>query len=253
MGLRSRYGARQRVTQAEVAELVGYSSVWYGMLERGQRDPGYSEEFLDGVAAVLRLNFHERIVLYRLAVGREPAPRALTALPEVDVATRQMLDEVCTPAWCMTPAGDVLAHNDATSVWLRHMVESVPRNFLRWVCASDSAREQLINWRDDWAGPAVAQLRAALAERPGDERIRDVLSAVLSASPDLRAGWDAAPQVRVHPGHAVRRLRIPGRPEGVGVHHISMQLTANPGVQLFAILPHGGRPISWGHLPPPLG
>jgi hypothetical protein len=251
-GLKSRYGARHKLSQAEVAHLVGSSAVWYGMLERGQRDQGYSEEFLDRVAVVLRLTFHERIVLFRLAAGREPAPRPLVGMPEIDVATMQMVQQVRSPSWCATAAGDVLAHNDAAANWLPGFVDSQPRNFALWVCTSPDARRQLVDWERSWAAPAVAQLRAAMAERPEDQRVREVLATVLSACSGLWKEWSTAPQVRVHPGHAIRHLVIPEQAGRIGVHHLCMRLTANPGVQLYVLLPHSGQPLGWGHLPPPL-
>ncbi|GAB4054831.1 helix-turn-helix domain-containing protein [Catellatospora paridis] len=238
-GLPARVGARQTVRQSEAAELVGYSAVWYARLERGQRDPGYSDAFLDRVSVVLRLNYHERIVLYRLAAGRNPAPRALQRLPTVDDSTARFVEQVPTPAWCMTAAGDIRAANTATGRWLPTLVEMQQPNFPLWVCTSPSARQQLLDWRDGWAVPALAQLRAALAERPNDAEVRAVLAAVLSARPDLQAAWDELPQVRVHPGHAIRQMIVAGIDQPVSVHHISLELTANPGVQLFAILPEG--------------
>src|SRR4051812_1362956 len=61
------------VSQEDVARLLSVSTRWYRKLEQGEA-AGYSDDFLDRVCTVLRLNHDERTMLYLLAVGHEPPP-----------------------------------------------------------------------------------------------------------------------------------------------------------------------------------
>ena len=61
--------ARRRVPglkREEVAELVGVSPNWYAAFEAGRTDQRFSSAFVQRVAAALRLDERERIVLFRL-------------------------------------------------------------------------------------------------------------------------------------------------------------------------------------------
>src|SRR6185312_8241675 len=52
----------------EVAELVGVSPNWYAFFESGMSDRRFSAAFVERVADALRLDDHERPLLFRLAL-----------------------------------------------------------------------------------------------------------------------------------------------------------------------------------------
>ncbi|WP_191838972.1 helix-turn-helix domain-containing protein [Catellatospora chokoriensis] len=238
-GLPQREGKRQRVSQAEVASLVGVSLTWYGGLERGEINPGYSDAFLDAVADVLRLDCHERNVLYQLAAGRDAVPSQRPPALEVDETVQRIIDQSGVPAWCQTPAGDVVAWNAEAARWFPHL--SYERNMVRWICVYPEAQTKLLAWETDWAMPMIAQVRAALP-RWGSDPMKDVLAEAVNAVPAARAGWRRTPCIIDHLDDRPRGLHVPFQQEPVVVQVIVMDLPQNPRIRVMQLLPQEQQP-----------
>ncbi|MDI1461038.1 helix-turn-helix domain-containing protein [Catellatospora sp. KI3] len=234
-GLPPKKSSSRVVTQADVATLVGCSPLWYGNLERGVREPGYSAEFLQSVADVLALDSHERTVLFLLALGREPAGSA-AAGPNPHSASVEIIHHMVVPAWFMTPSGDVLDYNGAALRWFPHLAHE--NNLFRWICQSPGAKRQLVRWQADWLSSAIAQLRAANARWPDDPRLREVLGELLDTNATVRAVWDRQACVRLHPDAEVRSLFLPGGQSLARVQHVVTDLADRSQLRMVALMPH---------------
>ncbi|MFD7070636.1 helix-turn-helix transcriptional regulator [Streptomyces sp. NPDC059913] len=195
------------LTQHDVARLTGVSDRWYGALERGVR-AGYSDGFLDRLAAVLRLNRAERRALYLKAVGRPPV---LAAAPESDAAEmdgvlQQFLDsQGPNPAYATDLAWNIVGHNAPLRAWFPWATREA--NPMRWALLQEEAQEQLVNWVDDWVRPYLGQIRYERAQYPGSEALGQLERDVL-ASPVVREIW-ARRDVVEHADGDLRRLRLP--------------------------------------------
>jgi len=64
---------RDIVTQEQFAHTIGYTVGWYRKLELGEQ-AGYSDDFLESVAAGFRLKDAEKTLLFLLAAGRAARP-----------------------------------------------------------------------------------------------------------------------------------------------------------------------------------
>ncbi|MFF0819260.1 MULTISPECIES: helix-turn-helix domain-containing protein [Micromonospora] len=186
---RRRRARRSNVTQEEVAEIVGVSVVWYSNLERGVR-ANYSEAFLDAVAEALRLDRHERELLYLLAVGRMPPPSPVGATAVVlGPALRQFVEGQRWATYVLDRYARVVLHNEVCEAyypWLR----SDP-SYPRWLFTDADARRRLVNWDTDWAAPMLTQMRIAQALHPQDAGIAALVDACLATNPEARCLWNA--------------------------------------------------------------
>ncbi|MFI5800427.1 helix-turn-helix domain-containing protein [Streptomyces sp. NPDC051677] len=197
------------LSQRDVARLTGVSERWYGSLERGN-EANYSADFLDRLSSVLQLSRAERHVLYLRAIGRPPA---LAAVPETDAASemddilQQFLDSQSpNPAYVSDLAWNVIGHNEPLRDWFPWAAHQA--NLMRWVFLSREAREQLVNWREDWARPYLGQIRYARVHYPQNEALRRLERDILAGSPDLQKIWDRC-EVYEHANGGVRRLKLP--------------------------------------------
>jgi transcriptional regulator with XRE-family HTH domain len=84
---------REGVSQAEVAELAAVSLNWYELFESGRGDRRVSVDFVRRIAQALRLDFNDRMELYRLAL---PEAQALDEL-------RQRTEMAASSVLCAIP------------------------------------------------------------------------------------------------------------------------------------------------------
>ncbi|MEU7179489.1 MULTISPECIES: helix-turn-helix domain-containing protein [Streptomyces] len=197
------------LTQRDVARLTGVSERWYGSLERG-KEAGYSADFLDRLSSVLGLSRAERHALYLRAVGHSPA---LAAVPEADAAAemdevlQQFLDnQAPNPAFVTDLAWNVIGYNGPLLDWFPWAAYQA--NQMRWAFLSPEAREQLVNWEQDWARPYLGQIRYERTHHPKSEALRQLERGILAASPAARKMWDRREMVE-HADGDLRRLRLP--------------------------------------------
>jgi transcriptional regulator with XRE-family HTH domain len=78
-GFRIRGRRKRGLSQAELAELSEVSLNWYELFESGRGDRHVSVDFVERIAQVLRLDFKDRLELFRLAL---PEGRALDQIRE---------------------------------------------------------------------------------------------------------------------------------------------------------------------------
>ncbi|MEU3449194.1 helix-turn-helix transcriptional regulator [Streptomyces thermolilacinus] len=200
IGLRA-YGTTRRVPglrREELAQLAGVSAGYYTRLEQGQADTA-SEQVLDALARVLRLDEIERVHLHNLA--RRPSgaglrePRRETPHPRV-LALLESLGEA-TPAVVLGRRGDVLAWNRTGHALIAEHVDfrapeeptrrpSVPRMFFLDPLTRDLYR----NW-EELARVHVAYLRLTAGRYPTDARLAELIGELSMGSDDFARMWAA--------------------------------------------------------------
>lgn len=197
------------LTQRDVARLTGVSERWYGELERGN-EAKYSSDFLDRLSSALRLNRAERHALYLRAVGHPPAVAAVPeadAAAEMDEVLQRFLDsQVPNPAFATDLAWNVIGYNGPLLDWFPWAAYQA--NQMRWAFLSEEAREQLVNWEQDWAPSYLGQIRYERAQHPKSEALRYLERDVLAGSPAAREIWDRREMVE-HADGDLRQLRLP--------------------------------------------
>ncbi|CAM5324056.1 helix-turn-helix transcriptional regulator [Streptomyces abikoensis] len=197
---------RSGLTQQEVATLTGVSVTWYRKLEKGE-PADFSDAFLQRLTMTLRLDETERGVLFQLAVGRTPEPTRLAVDTAVDESMQALLDtQLPNPAYVTNLWWDIVAHNDQQADWFPWI--PYERNSMRWAFLYPEAREQLVNWRDDWANPFLAQIRVAIAHNPKSKELAQLRDDILSGNAEAAELWKAN-RTQVHPDGDIRRLRLP--------------------------------------------
>ncbi|MET7679013.1 helix-turn-helix domain-containing protein [Streptomyces sp. NPDC005423] len=208
-GLASQGRRSMGLSQRDVARLTGVSERWYSSLERG-KEAGYSADFLDRLSSALQLSRAERHALYLRAIGRPPAlavvPEA-DAAAEMDEALQRFLDnQAPDPAFVTDLVWNVIGYNEPLRDWFPWAVHQA--NQMRWAFLDPGAREQLVNWEQDWARPYLGQIRYARAHYPENEALRILERDILAGSPDARKIWDRR-EVYEHADGELRRLKVP--------------------------------------------
>src|SRR5262249_9544799 len=155
------------VSQEDTARPIGLSKVRHGTPERGE--PAHSADFLDRTASALRPNGDERVMLHLYALGHEPAPRSRPSRAAITESLRQVLAKQAWPTYLSDEAWDIVAYNREAKEWFPWLGSE--RNMMRWVFTYPEARQQLHDWHTAWAPSMLAQLRAAQARNPRNERL----------------------------------------------------------------------------------
>ncbi|WP_353946463.1 helix-turn-helix transcriptional regulator [Streptomyces sp. HUAS MG91] len=203
----SRRRLRPGLTQDEVASLTGVAGSWYRQLESARPRP-VSEQFIQRLAMALRLDEAESVILYRLALGRTPPTAAQQHTDQDAVAIHQgFLDALLPhPAYLSNLSWDIIAHNRPQEDWFPWL--PYERNLMRFAFLYPEAREQLVNWRADWAAPFLAQIRFAIAMHSDSQELIRLRDDILAGNEEARELWSAN-EALAHPDGDVRRLRLP--------------------------------------------
>jgi transcriptional regulator with XRE-family HTH domain len=199
--------------QADVAAALAVSGRWYNALENGSGQAVASPGMLDRLAAVLRLTEAERLRLYLLAAGHEPASPAAQA-PEPDPGSLAALERLVAlagpdlPAMVCDVAWHMLAWNDALSgrVLDPGALPAADRNLILWLFTPAAAES--VGEIGAVRAEEVSRVQLALARYPADPRLGQ-LTARLRQIPAARRLWDgqhAPGPISVSP----RRIRPPG-------------------------------------------
>jgi transcriptional regulator with XRE-family HTH domain len=241
-GLLAEQGGRRKnvrqVSQQVVAGLLGVSPLWYGRLERGEREQNYSDVFLDRVSYTLRLNSDERRVLFMLACGHEPPARPHEGTAQVSRSMRLTLEAQPWPAWVSDPGWEALALNSASYRWFPHMAWET--NIMRWTFAYPESQLQLVDWHTVWAPLMLAQMRAANAKWPEHEPLKQVIAEALSVNEAAKYLWENDPMIRVHPDGDHRSLWLPYAPEPTKVELVATAPMRNMDLRVVMLIPIGG-------------
>ncbi len=225
---------KKYVSQENVAHLVGVSTRWYANLERGEPGP-YSTDFLDQVAAALRLSLEERAVLYMLATGQEPEPpRAVPVGPDF-AGLRALVNAQPWPAYVSDDAWDCLFSNQHHLSWFPHLRHEP--NIMLWPFLYAESKIQLIDWERSWARPMLAQLRAASARHPDNERLQEIIRRILTGSADARRIWDEGAEVHLHPDGDRRLMHVPDFDRPRLIEIVALTSLRATGFRLMMLLP----------------
>ncbi|WP_165068308.1 helix-turn-helix transcriptional regulator [Marisediminicola senii] len=171
----------------EVAVLAGVSVDYYTRLEQG-RDEHPSLPVVRALATALNLGAGERSHLFLLAGIAEP--RSYAAETRSSVTT--LLETLApAPAYVVTPIGDFVAWNDATSILWIDPATLPPehRNLARMTLLDPRMRDLWVDW-ETIAREAVAHLRAAAVRFPHDARLAALLTELRARSPEFVEWWD---------------------------------------------------------------
>ncbi|MGN6607732.1 MAG: helix-turn-helix transcriptional regulator [Jatrophihabitans sp.] len=208
---------RRRVAglrREEVAVLAGVSTEWYTRLERGHI-AGVSDEVLDAVARVLRLNDDERTYLFDLARSSQRRRRTAARRDHDDIAlqVQWLLDSMTmTAAFVRNGCADIVASNHLARAVFAPMftsdtVDARGRpNLARYIFLDRSAQTFFVDW--DAAGVATAALlRAEVGRDPADPALREVIGELSAVSVEFRRRWAEHDVLTRHDG--TKRLLHP--------------------------------------------
>lgn len=223
-------GPRRRtpgLRREEVALLAGMSADYLMRLEQA-RSPQPSTQLLGALAHALRLDDDERDHLYVLAGHRPPAGRL--AGNHVRPGLLYLLDQLKTvPAQILSDLGDVLAQN------------SMAEALFGTVCAvreHDHDQDHNIVWRwfndprlraaypedehDHYSRVHVADLRAAVARRAGDQAATGLVNRLRASSTEFAELWDR------HEVAVRRRSRIRVQHPTIGLIELDFETLLTP-------------------------
>jgi transcriptional regulator with XRE-family HTH domain len=178
----------QGLRREEVAQLAMISADYYTRLEQG-RLTGASTSVLDAIADALRLSDDQKRYLYTLT-NKKVTPRTAWA-EHVPPQTQLLLDNlVDTPAIVLGRCLDVLAWNSLAAALFTDFgqVPRHDRNFVRLLFLDAEVRGRYADWRSI-ARTCVAFLRVAVAERPADPRLIEVVGELSVHDADFRTWW----------------------------------------------------------------
>lgn len=178
----------QGLRREEVAVLAGVSVDYYTRLEQG-RDEHPSRSIVTALASALRLTEQERAHLFLLADLAEPRQYRVGD-DAVRRSVASLLDTLMpAPAYVVTPIGDFVTWNAATSVlWIDPAtLEPHERNLARMILLDPRMRDLWLDW-ECIARETVAHLRASTVKFPTDARLTTLVGELLVQSPEF-AGW----------------------------------------------------------------
>jgi transcriptional regulator with XRE-family HTH domain len=164
-------GRRRRtpcLRREEVAQLAGVSATWYTWLEQG-RSVRASEEVLDRLGRVLRLDPAEHRHLFVLARGHPPAD-PLDSPVAVDARLQLVLDGLPYPAYAATNSRTVVAWNRAARLVFAdyEAFSGRERNIVEMAFTDPGHRRMAVNWEEQ-ARSALTLFRASAARSIGEE------------------------------------------------------------------------------------
>ena len=203
-------GGRRRtpgLRREEVAQRANISPTWYTWLEQG-RGGAPSSDVLGRIAAGLMLPESEREHLFLLGLGRPPEAH-YKSIQGVTPRLQRVLDALMpTPALIKTATWDVVAWNQAATIFLRDFGALAPerRNMLRLMFVDPGMREA----QEDWnavARSVVAAFRADAARAGAGGQIVQLVEELSRASPDFAALWEEG--VLPPHGETIKRFKHP--------------------------------------------
>ncbi|EKX65434.1 helix-turn-helix transcriptional regulator [Streptomyces ipomoeae] len=197
------------LSQKEVAKLTGVTDRWYRNLEAGH-PADYSAGFLDRLAVTLRLSDSERRMLFLRVSGREPPLRESAdsaAVKAFDTPMQRFLEhQLPHPAYISDISWNFVGYNQRMLEWFPWI--PYQNNLMKWILIHPEARHQLVNWRDDWARPSIAQIRFVCGRYPDNRALQELARDVVAGSPEVRELWERH-EVHTHSDGDVRKFRLP--------------------------------------------
>ncbi|MFC9177228.1 MULTISPECIES: helix-turn-helix transcriptional regulator [unclassified Streptomyces] len=186
-------GPRRRTAglrREEVAMLAGMSVDYVVRLEQG-RSSQPSPQLLGALARALRLTDDERDHLFHLAGHQPPPGESVAGLARAGLV--RMLDLLGdTPAMVVSDLGEVLAQNRMSLLLAGdHTGFSGDRRYLvyRWFTDPAVRAAGAPEEREHQGRQLVADLRAAVGRRSGDQAVARLVGRLRAASPDFDRLW----------------------------------------------------------------
>jgi transcriptional regulator with XRE-family HTH domain len=220
----------------ELAMLAGVSPDYYARLEQG-RATNVSEQVLDAVAGVLRLDALERRHLAALVKPTRTVADQLRVRP----ALRSMIAALDpTPAVLHGPRLEVLATNRAARL-LIHDFDALPvaeRNMVRWMFTDPRARQVYPDWQDISA-QMVAILRLNAGHLGADPQLAALVAELSARSAAFAKAW--ADQLLFQHTYGPKRFHH----DAVGtftVNYETAHLPDDPGLSLILYTADAGSP-----------
>ncbi|WP_110589780.1 helix-turn-helix transcriptional regulator [Microbacterium suaedae] len=217
----------------EVAQQAGIGITWYTWLEQG-RATGVSEQVLEAVARVLRMNEAERRHM-RVLADRAPAVAHLPPMslrPEHVAVLEQLLP---FPAAIQTDGYDIVAANRAYRFLFSDLDAFAPdeRNCAWLMFTNPTWRGSLVD--ESLVLPDIAaRLRAHAAEHRDEPRWEVLIERLRSESADFRGYWDDYEVADERP--RLRRYASP-RAGRLTTHFQSLWIDPGRGTRIIVMSP----------------
>ncbi|KUO76545.1 MAG: hypothetical protein APF77_05290 [Clostridia bacterium BRH_c25] len=175
----------------EVAQLAGVSVSWYTWLEQG-RPITVSEQVLESITRVLRLDWAERRHLFLLAKDHLPPSKPCSEdISHINPELQQVLDAfgIC-PAYILDKYWNIAAWNkSASKVFVDYTTLSFREKNLIWLLFTHpSQRELLVDWESE-ARRCLAQFRFSSDQYIGEPWFTELVDDMKYASPHFREWW----------------------------------------------------------------
>ncbi|WP_051580328.1 helix-turn-helix transcriptional regulator [Pseudonocardia acaciae] len=187
-------GQRRRVPglrREELAQLAGISVDYYVRLEQG-RTRNVSDQVLDAVARVLRLDGDERRHLFNLAQPASSARRRAPARPErVRPGAARLLEMAgAVPAYIVGRRCDVLAWNPLACALFTDFgrLPAAERNWGRLIFLREDIQALFADWTVK-ARETVSYLRLRAGAHPDDAELAALVGELSVKSEDFRRWW----------------------------------------------------------------
>ena len=247
--------------QADVADALKVSPRWYNGFENGTMSA--SEEMLDRIAQTLRLSPAERVHLYLLATGRDPAPGTVQRPEGADVVLKRLIHQMgdlAVPALVTDVAWNVLAWNQALTTWFPDpgTRPTAARNVV--LSAFNPGIEAIVEDIASFRETHIGWVHLALAGRPDDPRLAH-LADRLQRIPAAQQLWSTQQIARFTNSITPVRLRLSNPATVVEADLLSMEFPG--GDRLMMLVPGNGWParppgisrrlIRWRNHRPPTG
>ncbi len=226
--------------QADVAAALNVSPRWYNGFENGTIVP--DDDVLDHLTGILRLTPAERVNIYLLATGHEPAPGTIEPPHGAEaVLTRLVhhLDDPAIPAIVTDIAWNVLAWNRAVSAWIPDpgIMPSHARNAVLWTFGSDI--EHIVADVQSLREAHIGRVHLARARDPRDPRLEHLVER-LQKIPTASQLWHGQHIAEFTSSITPLRLRLPGTGTEVEADLLNMDLPGE--YRLLMVVPRNGWP-----------
>ncbi|MCG7379421.1 helix-turn-helix transcriptional regulator [Paenibacillus sp. ACRSA] len=175
----------------EVSALAGISLPWYTSLEQG-RDINVSDQVLDSLARVLRLDADENHHLHFLANPRQYTFISKKKEPEVSSSLNFLLEQMpLCPAYITDAKMNVLAWNHlALSVFGPFgTADSRERNMIWRIFMLPSYRTMFVDW-EDLAESLLGHFRVMYSQNLEDTWYSEFITEMTENSPEFSTMWE---------------------------------------------------------------
>ena len=174
------------VAQWQVAALLGLATRNYRELERGPRP--WSAERIERIVRAFHLGEKERAALYRLALGRSPAPRFD---PVHEQFAARLVDDLEHPAHVLDPDFVLVHRNSFHAEWFPESEIQEGGNWAVYLLISPAARRRFVRWQE-WAEQIIADLHRRLLAADAAQRpvLEEIVDRCCRSSSRVEALWE---------------------------------------------------------------